>query len=542
MRIDAPLITGSLNYNGTSLQDLSTYATTSSVNNLVQKTGSYALTGSNYFSGSQIISGSITATGNITAQTLIIQTITSSVLFTTGSNIIGSSLSNVQQLTGSVGITGSLAINGTTAVVGSGTANYVPKFTASNTIGNSLIYDDGTNVGIGTTILNLGLYSRALTILAPSGGSGYAGIEVYGSGSTNGGQIDFGSGTTRYAAISGEYESATNGYLNIRTLRAGTITNAVRITSAGSVGIGTSSPTTTLTVNGPITVLAGNNIYLTNTKLGGDASYNFDINYNTGGTPSLTWYGGTTTSKFAVNSTGAATYASSITAASPDNYSGDALKLTTKVSPASYYMNVYPTDAGAGGITWTFAQKVGANIYDVMSMRMGSLLIGRTDAGLTNTSGTTLAGSSIQVEGTGYVFYGNRTTTDGLFMGIRRNNVDVGSITVTTSATAFNTSSDYRLKTDFKDYNGLSLINAIKTYNYAWSIDNTRAYGVKAHELQELLPYMVFGEKDAINEDTTIKPQAVDYSKLVPILTKAIQELSAKIDLQQEEIEILKNK
>jgi hypothetical protein len=114
-------------------------------------------------------------------------------------------------------------------------------------------------------------------------------------------------------------------------------------------------------------------------------------------------------------------------------------------------------------------------------------------------------------------------------MGIRRNNVDVGSITVTTSATAFNTSSDYRLKTDFKDYNGLSLINSIKTYDYAWTIDNTRAYGVKAHELQELLPYMVFGEKDAINEDNSIKPQAVDYSKLVPILTKAIQELSAKV-------------
>ena len=112
MRIDAPLITGSLSYNGTSLQDLSTYATTSSVNNLIQKTGSYALTGSNYFSGSQVISGSITATGNITAQTLIIQTVTSSVLFSTGSNKLGSSLSNTQELTGSVGITGSISVNG----------------------------------------------------------------------------------------------------------------------------------------------------------------------------------------------------------------------------------------------------------------------------------------------------------------------------------------------------------------------------------------------------------------------------------------------
>jgi hypothetical protein len=82
----------------------------------------------------------------------------------------------------------------------------------------------------------------------------------------------------------------------------------------------------------------------------------------------------------------------------------------------------------------------------------GAVLVGRYTTGLNNTSGTTISGGSIQVEEAGYVFYGNRTTSDGLFMGIRRNNVDVGSITVTTSATAFNTSSDYRLKTDFKDY------------------------------------------------------------------------------------------
>jgi hypothetical protein len=357
--------------------------------------------------------------------------------------------------------------------------------------------------------------------------------------------IEYVTGSTRNGSIAANTHQFT-GSVSITgsatTLLS--VNNSVLFVSAsGNVGIGTSSPTTTLTVNGPITVLAGNNIYLTNTKLGGDASYNFDINYNTGGTPSLTWYGGTTTSKFAVNSTGAATFASSITAASPDNYSGDALKLTTKAGPTSYYMNIYPTDAGAGGITWTFAQKVGSTIYDnVMVMRLGNLLIGRTDAGLSNGSGITLAPGSVQVESNGYLIYGNRTSSDGLFMGIRRNNVDVGSITVTTSATAFNTSSDYRLKTDFKDYNGLSLINSIKTYNYAWTIDNTRAYGVKAHELQELLPYMVFGEKDATNEDNTIKPQAVDYSKLVPVLVKAIQELSAKNTTLEERLTALENK
>jgi len=159
----------------------------------------------------------------------------------------------------------------------------------------------------------------------------------------------------------------------------------------------------------------------------------------------------------------------------------------------------------------------------------GNVLIGRTTSGLNNTEGVTISSGSIQPEGNSYVFYGNRTTSDGLFMGIRRNNVDVGSITVTTSATAFNTSSDYRLKQDLKEFNGLSIINSIKTYDYEWKIDSTRAYGVIAHELEEILPYAVFGKKDEINENGNIKPQAVDYSKLVPILIKSIQELEARI-------------
>jgi hypothetical protein len=172
----------------------------------------------------------------------------------------------------------------------------------------------------------------------------------------------------------------------------------------------------------------------------------------------------------------------------------------------------------------------------------GNVLIGRTTSGLTNSEGVTISGGSVQPESTSYVMYGNRTTSDGLFIGIRRNNVDVGSITVTTSATAFNTSSDYRLKTDFKEFNGLSIIDSIKTYDYAWKLDSTRAYGVKAHELQTLLPYVVFGEKDAINEDGSIKPQAVDYSKLVPILIKSVQELSAKNEALIKRIETLENK
>ena len=66
---------------------------------------------------------------------------------------------------------------------------------------------------------------------------------------------------------------------------------------------------------------------------------------------------------------------------------------------------------------------------------------------------------------------------------ISTNQSAVGSITTTSSATAFNTSSDYRLKEDYKDFDGLSMIDKINVYDFAWKEDKSRAYGVIAHEL-----------------------------------------------------------
>jgi hypothetical protein len=105
-----------------------------------------------------------------------------------------------------------------------------------------------------------------------------------------------------------------------------------------------------------------------------------------------------------------------------------------------------------------------------------------------------------------------------------------GSITSGNTTTSYNTSSDYRLKQDLKDYSGLNLISAIKTYDFEWEADNSRMYGVMAHELAEVIPYAVVGEKDGIDENGKIIKQGVDYSKLVPILVKAVQEQQAQIE------------
>jgi hypothetical protein len=98
------------------------------------------------------------------------------------------------------------------------------------------------------------------------------------------------------------------------------------------------------------------------------------------------------------------------------------------------------------------------------------------------------------------------------------------------SSVSYNTTSDYRLKQDLKPYKGLELINCLKTYDFAWKIDNSRMYGFMAHELQEVLPYLVSGQKDAVDANGKIIPQTVDYSKLTPILVKAIQEQDETIN------------
>jgi len=109
----------------------------------------------------------------------------------------------------------------------------------------------------------------------------------------------------------------------------------------------------------------------------------------------------------------------------------------------------------------------------------------------------------------------------------------IGSISFNGTNVLYNATSDYRLKHDFRDYNALSIISSIKTYDFEWKSNKTRSYGVIAHELAEIMPSIVSGEKDEIDENGKVLPQAVDYSKLVPIMIKAIQE-------QQSQIEALK--
>jgi hypothetical protein len=125
----------------------------------------------------------------------------------------------------------------------------------------------------------------------------------------------------------------------------------------------------------------------------------------------------------------------------------------------------------------------------------------------------------------------DRQTSDGAILLCRRDNTTVGSINVTTSATTYATSSDYRLKHDIQPMtSALAKVAQLKPVTYKWNADDSQSQGFIAHELQEVVPECVTGEKDAVNEDGSIKAQGIDTSFLVATLTAAIQELKAEFD------------
>jgi hypothetical protein len=116
-----------------------------------------------------------------------------------------------------------------------------------------------------------------------------------------------------------------------------------------------------------------------------------------------------------------------------------------------------------------------------------------------------------------------------------------GSIQNTASSTAYNTSSDYRLKENVAPMVGaLNKIALLKPCTYTWKINGTQGQGFIAHELQEIVPECVSGEKDAVDKDGKIMPQGIDTSFLVATLTAAIQELKAELDNVKTELATLK--
>jgi hypothetical protein len=122
--------------------------------------------------------------------------------------------------------------------------------------------------------------------------------------------------------------------------------------------------------------------------------------------------------------------------------------------------------------------------------------------------------------------YFRRRNSNGEVVGFLRDTSQVGWISVTTTGATYNTLSDYRLKTNVEPMvGGLAKLNSLapKTFEFI-SQPNVKVDGFIAHEVQDVVPIAVTGEKDGA------EMQGMDNSKLVPLLVAAVQELSAKVD------------
>ncbi len=289
-------------------------------------------------------------------------------------------------------------------------------------------------------------------------------------------------------------------------------TERMRITSTGNVGIGTTSPQAQLHVEGDLRVR--------------DSSGNTDVYFGGGtGQASITVYGPSQTTNFSI------------------------------LNNNSY---AYLTTNGGNGIQYR-ARGSGTHIFtttssDTERMRIdasGNLLVGTTSA--YSVSKTTIDYSSNAAFG--ITLRDTGSAVDGAMAYFVKGGAVVGSIISTTSATAYNTSSDYRLKEDVQPMVGASnRVLALNPVNFAWKADGTRVDGFLAHEAQAVVPEAVTGTKDAMrteeyevtpaveatydedgNELTPYVPavmgtrevpdyQGIDQSKLVPLLTAALQE------------------
>jgi hypothetical protein len=278
---------------------------------------------------------------------------------------------------------------------------------------------------------------------------------------------------------------------------------AMRIDSSGNVGIGTSSPNYKFNV-GPtsgVTSLAGAGISLFTTG---------SLTSNIGGVLNFRPGLGQTASDIFNLSICAYDHSGDTNADGLSINGSDGVSFSTGGNSRNERMRI---DASGNLLVGTTS-----------AITSGKISVDSSTAGVTaRTTGTTNNWTA---------FIGARNGNDGRVAEWYRDAAGsmVGNISVTASATAYNTTSDYRLKEAIAPMTGaLAKVALLKPCTYKWKTDGSDGQGFIAHELAEVEAGCVTGEKDAVDTDGKPVYQGIDTSFLVATLTAAIQEQQALI-------------
>ena len=412
-------------------------------------------------SGSLLITGSLTASGTLTAQTLVVQTVTSSIVYSSGSNIFGNSQSNIQQMTGSLRVTGS---------------------------GNHYIL--GGSVGIGTTS------PSTLFQTNQAGSTGY-----FYSGQQNGTEIAY--WYYNASAIEFSSKSATRG-LALMT----NDTTRLFISASGNVGIGTTTPFSQLSL-----------------PSGNGWNGGLAWNYTTNNSASKRWW---------INT---------------DQIAYGDFRIATEItqgggtisSAGTLYERFYISAAGSVSIGST-STPYNFNVYGASGADGWGAFFGG--------AGTTKGGIYLGNAGNQYgsLHFDNATNNVVLKQAYASGTVNViantGGVTLANGGTSWAAiSSDVRKKKNFETVPGLDAVLQVEPVKYHFLTDDdtsTKRLGFNAQNIKTLIPEMVLETGEFAEDGSPYLTVTPDY--ILPVLVKAIQELKATNDDLQAQINELKER
>ena len=353
--------------------------------------------------------------------------------------------------------------------------------TRTGAVTNAVVWDSSGNLGLGVTPSAWGGY-KALQIGAGSSLAGWASD----AGTDLSSNAYYGSGAWRYiaSAIATRYQITATGENRWYTAASGTAGNAITFTQA-------------MTLDASGNLLVGT----TSALLGVGSTHELSLNGLNGSTVSFGYNGTLGTYLFQNGS----------------NFQ------------AINYLNGYMS-FGTNATERARIDSSGNLLVGTTGQTLGTARLCVSSSGLTTVSTTSTSTESP------YASFNTATSGNNQFMWFYTGDSGQtfrGSIEYNRGGgvVAYNTTSDYRLKENIVDLpNALATVAQLKPRQFDWKETGNTTTGFIAHELAEVCPHAVTGEKDAVDEEGNPKYQGIDTSFLVATLTAAIQEQQAIIN------------